>query len=83
MNFIILVWLARRQSFRGELFATYLLLYGFDRFIIEFFRGDPDRTLFFGGAFSLMQVASIAMILLGAWLWRTRAARPILAPAQS
>ncbi len=83
MNFIILVWLARRQSFRGELFAAYLLLYGFERFIIEFFRGDPDRTLFFGGAFSLMQVASIAMILLGAWLWRTRAGRPIPASAQS
>jgi phosphatidylglycerol:prolipoprotein diacylglycerol transferase len=83
MNFIILVWLARRQSFRGQLFATFLLLYGFERGIIEFLRGDPDRTLFFGGAFSLMQVVSIAMILLGAWLWWTRANRPVLAPAQS
>ncbi|MGH9703289.1 MAG: prolipoprotein diacylglyceryl transferase [Candidatus Acidiferrales bacterium] len=27
MNFIILIWLARRQNFRGELFAMFLLLY--------------------------------------------------------
>ncbi len=52
----------------GELFATYALLYGLARSIIEFFRGDPERTLLAGGTFSLMQVVSAALIIGGAWL---------------
>jgi phosphatidylglycerol:prolipoprotein diacylglycerol transferase len=82
MNFLILVYLARRQRFRGELLAAFLLLYGFERGIIEFFRGDPGRTMLFGGAVSLMQVVSVAMILTGALLWRTRANREAFTPAQ-
>jgi len=66
--FAYLLYLRRRQHFTGELFAVYALLYGITRGTIEFFRGDPDRTLLAGGAFSLMQVVSVALILLGAWL---------------
>ncbi len=66
--FIFLIFLGHRQRFTGELFATYALLYGLARSIIEFFRGDPDRSLLAGGAFSLMQVLSIALIIGGAWL---------------
>lgn len=70
MNFVILILLARRQRFKGEIFATFLLLYGFERFLIEFVRGDPDRSLFLRGRFSLMQVVSLGLIFLGTWLWR-------------
>ena len=70
MNFMILVFLAKRQRFAGELLATYMLLYGIERGLIEFVRGDPDRTLFLRGRFSLMQVVSLALILLGVWMWR-------------
>lgn len=70
MNFFILIALARRQRFRGEIFATFILLYGFERGLIEFVRGDPGRTLLLRGRFSLMQVVSLALIFLGAWMWR-------------
>jgi phosphatidylglycerol:prolipoprotein diacylglycerol transferase len=69
INFLVLFWLARRQKFVGELFGAYLMLYGVERGIIEFFRGDPGRTLMFGGAVSLMQFVSLGMILVGGWLW--------------
>ncbi len=70
LNFFILVALARKQRFRGEIFATFILLYGFERGLIEFMRGDPGRTLLLRGRFSLMQVVSLALIFLGAWMWR-------------
>lgn len=70
MNFFILIFLAKRQRFIGEIFATYMLLYGVERGLIEFVRGDPGRTLFLNGRFSLMQVVSLGLILLGAWMWR-------------
>ncbi|MFZ0333375.1 MAG: prolipoprotein diacylglyceryl transferase [Candidatus Acidiferrales bacterium] len=70
MNFFILVALARRQRFRGEIFATFILLYGLERGLIEFMRGDPGRTLLLRGRFSLMQVVSLALIFLGVWMWR-------------
>ncbi len=63
--FAFLVFLGRRQRFTGEIFAAYALLYGLARGAIEFFRGDPDRSLLAGGAFSLMQVVSVALIIVG------------------
>jgi phosphatidylglycerol:prolipoprotein diacylglycerol transferase len=66
-TFAFLLYLRRRQRFTGELFAAYALLYGVTRGTIEFFRGDPDRTMLAGGAFSLMQVVSVALIILGVW----------------
>ncbi|HLW80648.1 MAG TPA: prolipoprotein diacylglyceryl transferase [Candidatus Acidoferrales bacterium] len=70
LNFLFLIWLARRQRFRGEIFAAFIMLYGFERGMIEFVRGDPGRTLLLRGRFSLMQVVSLLLILLGAWMWR-------------
>jgi phosphatidylglycerol:prolipoprotein diacylglycerol transferase len=69
LNFLIIVWLARRQRFTGQLVGTYFLLYGFERGTIEFFRGDPGRTLMFHDSVSLMQLTSVALILTGAFLW--------------
>ena len=85
--FAALMWLARRQRFTGQLFAAYLVLYGVARAIIEALRGDPSRTMVFGGKFSLMQVVSVVLILLGAWLWWRgpqwqAAAAPAPAPAR-
>lgn len=67
--FGILLWVAARQKFTGQVFATFAILYGVVRFTNEFFRGDPGRTLFLDGAFSLMQVVSVALVALGAVLW--------------
>lgn len=69
MNFVLLWWLARRQRFTGQLFGAYLMLYGAERGLIEFLRGDPDRTMMFNGAVSLMQIVSVVMLLSGALLW--------------
>jgi phosphatidylglycerol:prolipoprotein diacylglycerol transferase len=69
MNFVFLIWLGRRQRFAGQIFGAYLMLYGVERGLLEFLRGDPDRTLMFNGALSLMQVVSILMVLVGALLW--------------
>lgn len=60
----------RHQRARGELAAAYLALYAIGRFAIEFFRGDPGRGLWFGGAISTSQLLSalVAPAAVGAWL---------------
>jgi phosphatidylglycerol:prolipoprotein diacylglycerol transferase len=79
LNFAILVWLGKRQRFKGQLLGTYFLLYGAERGTIEFFRGDPGRTMLFHNSVSLMQLVSVALILTGSFLWYRglRGASPI------
>lgn len=43
INFVILVTLRRYQSFKGQLFLAYLILYSVLRFTVEIFRGDAAR----------------------------------------
>ncbi|MDF1535791.1 MAG: prolipoprotein diacylglyceryl transferase [bacterium] len=45
----ILVIVGRRRRFRGQVFASYVLLYGTFRFFIEFLRGDPRGEAAFAG----------------------------------
>ena len=49
--------------------GTYFVLYGIERGTIEFFRGDPGRTLLFHDSVSLMQLFSVGLILTGVLLW--------------
>jgi phosphatidylglycerol:prolipoprotein diacylglycerol transferase len=85
LNFLILIWMGRRQRFAGQLIGTYFILYGVERGTIEFFRGDPGRTIMFHDSVSLMQFVSVGLILTGAVLWRRGLRRPASAsrPAQS
>lgn len=69
VNFLILIWMGGRQRFKGQLLGTYFLLYGAERGTIEFFRGDPGRTMMFHNSFSVMQVVSVCLILAGGILW--------------
>ena len=69
LNFLLLVWLGARQQFSGQILGAYFILYGTERGIIEFFRGDPGRTMMFGGSISLMQMVSAGLALTGAYLW--------------
>jgi len=69
MNLLILVWLSPRQRFRGQMIGAYFMLYGAERGIVEFFRGDPGRTTLFHGSTSLMQLVSVGLVLTGAFLW--------------
>lgn len=66
----MLLWIARgRMRKEGKVTALFLLLYGVMRFFVEFFR-EPDTHLgFILGPFSMGQVLSALMLVLGAILW--------------
>jgi phosphatidylglycerol---prolipoprotein diacylglyceryl transferase len=67
--FIALMLLWRRRAFSGQIFASYLLLYGAARFLIEYFRGDFGRGVWFDGLLSTSQILSLISIAAGAALW--------------
>jgi phosphatidylglycerol---prolipoprotein diacylglyceryl transferase len=69
LNFLFLWWLGKRQKFTGQILGAYFIIYGVERGVIEFFRGDPGRTMMFHDTVSLMQIFSVGMILAGAFLW--------------
>ena len=74
------------RSFPGRTFWGYMLAYGVTRFIIEFFRGDAGRGLYFQDAVSLSQSISIVLVPLSLvmlwWLSRTPASSPTV-PARA
>jgi len=71
--FCALILLRRYKKFDGQLFWIYGLSYAVLRFMIEFFRGDAVRGLYFGGAISTSQIIAIGMFSLsGFMLWRLR-----------
>jgi phosphatidylglycerol:prolipoprotein diacylglycerol transferase len=74
--FLTLLLLRRSKKFEGQLFWTYVLFYAVLRFIIEFFRGDAIRGLYFGGAISTSQLIAIGLFgLSGVMMWRLRVTR--------
>lgn len=80
MNFVLLYFLAKRKRFEGEVIGLYLFLYGIERFVIEFFRGDGGRGVLFGGMMSGTQAISIALVVTGGILWLKRV--PLIATAR-
>lgn len=48
-NFVILYFAYKKRTFKGQIFALYILNYALIRFAVEYFRGDPDRGYVFGG----------------------------------
>jgi phosphatidylglycerol:prolipoprotein diacylglycerol transferase len=68
-NFLFLYFFGRRWLVPGQVVGAYLILYGTERGLIEFVRDDPGRTPLFNGTISLMQLVSVAMILVGLALW--------------
>lgn len=80
INFVILYYLAGRKKFEGEVIGLYLFLYGIERFVIEFYRGDGGRGVIFGGLMSGTQGISIILVILGGILWMKR--MPLRAPAK-
>lgn len=61
--FFVLIALAKKKKFNGELGGWYLIFYSIGRFIIEFFRGDMIRGGFMG--LSTSQIISIFTFLAG------------------
>jgi phosphatidylglycerol---prolipoprotein diacylglyceryl transferase len=60
---IYLLYLRDRKKFNGQLFLTYLFLYGIGRFVLEYLRGDLARGFVIEDVLSHSQF--IALIILG------------------
>ena len=71
VNFLILLAVFRFRKFDGQVFWLYPALYSVLRFIVEFFRGDEARGVYFGGAISTSQLVSIVTLCVSLFmLWR-------------
>jgi phosphatidylglycerol:prolipoprotein diacylglycerol transferase len=57
--FLIGRWLLKRRRYRGQVALQLLVLYSFTRSIIEAYRGDSLRGLWFDGALSTSQLISL------------------------
>ncbi|PWB78117.1 MAG: prolipoprotein diacylglyceryl transferase [Holophagae bacterium] len=80
-NFVVFLGLEllyRRRPAPGRVFATYLLVYGGGRFLLEWARGDAARGFVLGGALSTSQLIAVLMVILGAalHLWIARRRQP-------
>lgn len=75
--YLLLAALYKRRPAPGRVFATYLVLYGVARFLLEGTRGDIARGFIFDGALSTSQAISSAMIIVGVGLhlWVSRSSR--------
>jgi phosphatidylglycerol:prolipoprotein diacylglycerol transferase len=60
--FFVLVAIAARKRFHGQVALSYVFLYAVVRFIVELFRGDPARGFVFNGALSTSQFIAILMV---------------------
>ncbi|HEV8199602.1 MAG TPA: prolipoprotein diacylglyceryl transferase [Candidatus Polarisedimenticolia bacterium] len=71
LTLVVAMALMRRRRFDGQVFWTWLLLYSVLRAVVEHWRGDMARGVFFSGALSTSQVISIPIALVSAlMLWR-------------
>ncbi|KPK63996.1 MAG: hypothetical protein AMS21_06400, partial [Gemmatimonas sp. SG8_38_2] len=77
-----LLWRLRKHPFRaGWLFMLYLMLAGMERMFIEFFRAKDDRFL---GPFTLAQLISLALIVIGGYgAWTFSQVRRARQPTRS
>jgi len=62
--FAVLLVLQRRKVFRvpGQLLCVYLVSFGIIRFVLEFFRGDLERGVYFNGTVSTSQLISLLVV---------------------
>jgi phosphatidylglycerol:prolipoprotein diacylglycerol transferase len=64
--FLTLMLIGRRKRRDGFIFGLYILCYSIIRFILEFFRGDIERGVFF--SLSLSQWISLALLPLAVYI---------------
>lgn len=67
--FIFLFFFRKLKKFNGEVFLLYLILYPFLRIVMETFRGDKIRGVFFGGTVSISQLISLVWIVAALIIW--------------
>lgn len=63
--FFTLSWLFGKKMKPGRVFASYLVLYGVGRFLLELTRGDDARGLYFNGLVSTSQLITAGLVVLG------------------
>jgi phosphatidylglycerol:prolipoprotein diacylglycerol transferase len=66
------LWRFPRRKVKGELLAVSVVVYALQRFVIEFYRGDPERGVY--GSLSTSQLISVPVfvvaMLVTLWLFR-------------
>ena len=67
--FLILLWVDKHKKFHGQVSACFFMFYAVQRAFVEFFRGDVDRGLYFGGVISTAQVAGFFAFIFGLILY--------------
>jgi len=82
-NFLLLTWLLRRKKFDGQVFGSFMILYGTERYFIEFLRGDPGRGEVFGGLMTGTQFIAILLVITGGLIWYLRSSVPLRRVASS
>ncbi len=63
LTLFVILWLLNRRPRHGQVFLSFVVLYGSGRFLIEFLRGD-NRGMYFGWL-SSSQVVSLFLIAAG------------------
>ncbi|MBI4197474.1 MAG: prolipoprotein diacylglyceryl transferase [Deltaproteobacteria bacterium] len=64
--FLTLLLIRRKPHFQGQVFITYLILYGLARFLLEYFRGSLARTFLIDPWLSVSQMIALVLVLI-AW----------------
>jgi phosphatidylglycerol---prolipoprotein diacylglyceryl transferase len=82
-NFVLLMWLLRRKKFDGQVFAAFMILYGVERFFIEFLRDDPGRGQVLGGVMTGTQLISILLVMSGGLVWWLKSGTASVQPSFS
>ncbi len=81
INFVFLMWLLKRKKFDGQVFAAFIMLYGIERFLIEFLRGDEGRGVVFGGLMSGTQLIAICLVMGGGLIWWLKSGTLLTSPS--
>jgi phosphatidylglycerol:prolipoprotein diacylglycerol transferase len=65
INFAVLYWLCKRKKFEGQVISLFMIVYGIERFVFEFFRGDQGRGEVMGGLMSGTQLIALGLVVSG------------------
>jgi phosphatidylglycerol---prolipoprotein diacylglyceryl transferase len=59
----VLLWMAPRKRFHGQVVLSYVALYAVARFVVELYRGDASRGTVFDGLLSTSQLVSVLLLI--------------------
>lgn len=65
--FAVTFWVMKNRKFKGQAWLTICILYPIWRFVVEFWRDDPERGFAFG--WSTSQLVSMVLLPLALYAW--------------